>query len=177
MTTMFPRTLAKIFGSSLIPVLLVGDAFAGTHKNHPYRYSIIDIPVSLATGTVRTPPFTVAKTHWYWILIQVEKPLPFQQMQCMMGVTASPLDRKDCSENDPLLRADWSVWNDGHLMSSGSSTPKDDGMFTKEYIFKFLGGFPAETGKKYMLEVNFNRDGTPLNVANPHLIVVKQGEE
>ena len=134
------------------------------------------MPVSLSLGTVRTPEFSVA-TGWYWIMVQVEKPLPFQQMECMMGVTTSPLDSKDCSIHYPLLRADWKVLEQGHPVSSGSSTTKADAKFTEQYIFKFLGSFGAEAGKKYVLEVKFTKDGTPLNVAHPHLIIVKQGEE
>jgi hypothetical protein len=155
---------------------LVADASAGSRKEHPYRYSVVDMPVSLSLGTVRTPEFAPA-THWYWIMVQGEKPLPFQQMQCMMGVTANPFEAKNCTSDDPLLRADWTVWNEGQVVSSGSSTTKAADMYTKDYIFKFLGSFPALSGKKYLVEVKFTKDGTPLNVANPHLIVVKQGEE
>ncbi len=94
----------------------------------------------------------------------------------MMGVTSSPLDSKDCDSNDPLLRADWTVLDEGHLVSTGSSTLKADDMYTDKYIFKFLGKFPGEAGEKYVLEVKFTKDGTPLNVANPHLIVTKIGD-
>jgi hypothetical protein len=69
------------------------------------------------------------------------------------------------------------VWTESHLVSNGSSTTKADAKHTKQYIFKFLGSFPAEAGKKYVVEVKFTKDGTPLNVANPHLIVIKQGDE
>ena len=61
-------------------LFLAPGALAGNHPAHPYRYSVVDIPVSLAVGTVRTPEFS-PPTHWYWIMLQVEKPLPFQQME------------------------------------------------------------------------------------------------
>jgi hypothetical protein len=158
-------------------LLLLGPvAWAKRRPEHPYRYSIVDMPVSLAIGTVRTPAFPVAK-NWYWIMVQVEKPLPFMQMVCMMGVTSSPLDLKDCSSNDPLLRADWTVWDGDHFVKSGSSTTAAAGMFTDKYIFKFLGDFPGQAGRKFVVDVKFTRDGTPLNVAQPHLIVVKEGKE
>ena len=64
-----------------------------------------------------------------------------------------------------------------HIVSSGSSTTKAGAKYTKQDIFKFLGDFPGQTGKKYVVEVKFTKDGTPLNVANPHLIVIKEGEE
>lgn len=98
------------------------------------------------------------------------------QMVCMMGTT-SPLDLKDCSSDDPLLRTDWTIWDGGHLVTSGSSTTHADDKYTNKYIFKFLGKFPGEAGKKYVLEVKLIKDGTLLNVANPHLIVTKIGDE
>jgi hypothetical protein len=147
-------------------------------KDHPYRYSIVDIPVSLAVGSVRTPEFSPRKTSWHWILVQVEKPLPTKQVACMMAVDDdSPDSWKECPLNGRLLRADWTVWEDGKIASSGSSTTNADAKYTTDNIFKFLGKFPALAGKKYVLEVKLTKDGTPLNVANPHLIVTKIGEE
>jgi hypothetical protein len=162
--------------ATLAVLFLVADAFGASHKEHPYRYSVVDMPVSLAVGTVRTPEFAPA-THWYWVMVQVEKPLPFNQMQCMMGVTSNSFDSKDCTSDDPLLRAHWTVLEDGQAVKSGSSTTRAAAAYTKDNIFKFIGSFPALSGKKYVVEVKFTKDGTPLNVANPHLIVIKQGEE
>jgi hypothetical protein len=156
--------------------LLAPPTSAGSRPAHPYRYSVVDMPISLTEGTVRTTEFSPA-THWYWIMLQVEKPLPFNQMQCMMGVTTNSFDSKNCTSDDPLLRADWTIWEDGKISLSGSSRTKADAKYTKENIFKFLGKFPALAGKKYLLEVKFTKDGTPLNIANPHLIVTKIGDE
>ena len=63
------------------------------------------------------------------------------------------------------------------MVRSGSSTTHANDQHTKDYIFKFLGSFPALSGRKYVVEVKFTKDGTPLNVASPHLIIIKQGEE
>jgi hypothetical protein len=146
-------------------------------KDHPYRYSVVDIPVSLAVGSVRTPEFS-PPSSWYWIMVQVEKPLPTMQMVCMMTVANdSPESWKDCPLSDRLLRADWTIWEDGKIASSGSSTTHADDMYTKDNIFKFLGKFLALSGKKYVVEVKFTKDGTPLNIANPHLIITKIGKE
>lgn len=176
MNSMYGRRLSALIGGTLCALCLVPSASPGSRKEHPYRYSVVDMPVSLTVGTVRTPEFSPV-THWYWIMLQAEKPLPFEKMRCMMGVTTNLLDSKDCNIDDPLLRADWAVWNEGHLVSSGSSTTKADAKYTNKYIFKFFGNFPAEAGKKYVVEVKFIKDGTQLNVAKPHLIVIKEGEE
>ncbi|HKW74168.1 MAG TPA: carboxypeptidase-like regulatory domain-containing protein [Terriglobales bacterium] len=157
----------------LIPLRDAIPIAAGTrHKKWPQKYSAVYMPVSLAVGRVRTPEFPVGK-QWYDIMVQVEKPLPFMQLTCMMGVTAGPLDLKYCSTDDPLLRADWTVWDNGHIIQWGSIPNGCGCKFTDKYIFKSLGSFPAEAGEKYVVQVHFTKDGTPLDVANPHLIIIK----
>jgi hypothetical protein len=145
---------------------------AGTHKGFPEKNADVYMPVSLGVGTIRTPEF-ITDSQLYDILIQAEKPLPFNQMVCMMGVTDIPPDMSHCRSNDPLLRADWIVWNEGHIVSKGSSSTEADAKFTDKYIFKFLGDFSGEAGMKYTVEVKFIKDGTPLNIANPHLIIIR----
>jgi hypothetical protein len=130
------------------------------------------MPVSLAVGTVRTPEFPVV-AQWYDILIQVEKPLPFLQMTCMMGVTLGPFDLKYCGSNDPLLRADWTVRDGGHIVDQGSNLNRCACKFEDKHIYRFLGSFAGEAGEKYAVEVKFTRNGTPLNIANPHLIIIQ----
>jgi hypothetical protein len=171
----------RLIGGILGVLFMVPHALAGGHKEHPYRHSVVDMPVSLAVGTVQTPEFPVASLG-YWILVQVEVPLPFQktqfqQMKCMMGVTSGPIESQDCGRDDPLLRADWTVWDGEQMVDHGSSTTEADGKFAEQHIFKFLGKFMGESGRKYILKVKFTKDGAPLNVANPHLIVTKVGDE
>ena len=151
-------------------LFLVPGACAGGHKDHPYRYSVVDVPVSLAVGTVRTPEFPV-KHEAYFIMLQAEPRLPFDDMRCMMGLKDGTLDYKDC-KNEPLIQADWAVRDDTHLVGHGSSSGFGAAEFTGRYLFKFLGQFMGESGRNYVVEMKFTKDGTPLNVANPHLIVI-----
>jgi hypothetical protein len=135
------------------------------------------MPVSLAVGSVRTPEFS-PPTSWYWILVQVEKPIPTTQLGCRMAVADNlPQSWKDCPLSERLLRADWTVLQDGKIASSGSSTTYADDAYTRDNVFKFLGRFPVLAGHRYVLEVTFTKDGTPLNIANPHLIVTRIGYE
>lgn len=180
MKCVFSRMWFRIASGAICALFIVSCVSTRSHRVHPYRYSVVDIPVSLAVGTVQTPEFPVSSVG-YWILIQVEVPLPvqhtqFQQIQCRMGVTFGGVDAQDCSSDDPLLRADWSVWDGEHMVDHGTSTTVNDAKFT-DYVFKFLGKFRGESGRKYILKVKFTKDGTPLNVANPHLIVTKIGDE
>jgi hypothetical protein len=153
--------------------LLVASASAKPRPDHPYRYSAVDMPVTLAVGTVRTPEFSAA-SQWYWIMVQVEKPLPFREMECMMGVSS---ESSYCSTDDPLLQATWTVWDGENKVYAGGTPDRCACMFENKHIYKFLGDFPAQGGKKYVVEVKFTKDGRPLNVANPHLIVTRVGYE
>jgi hypothetical protein len=153
-------------------LLMVPSVSAGSHKGFPEKYSDIYMPVSLAVGTVRTPEFP-AIFEVYDIIIQADRSLPVSQMMCMMGATSNPFELKGCSSDDPLLRADWTVCNDGHIVAHGSSARSGGSSIAKDQIWKFIGSFAGEAGKKYVVEVKFTKDGTPLNAANPRLIVIQ----
>jgi hypothetical protein len=89
----------------------------------------------------------------------------------MMGVSESPIDH--CRSNEPLLRADWTVRDGEHIVDHGSIPDRCACAFENKYIYKLLGKFSGEAGKKYTVEVKFTNDGTPLNVANPRLIIIQ----
>lgn len=157
----------------LLPPSSVAPFVVPTPKKYPQKYASVYMPVSLAVGRVRTPEFLVEKrSQWYDIVLQVEKPLPFLRMQCMMGVTSGPLDERYCEKDDPILRADWTVWEGGHIVQWGSIPDRCGCKFEDKRISKEIGFFPLEAGKKYVVQVHFTKDGTALNVASPRLIVI-----
>lgn len=153
-------------------LLMASTVSAGSHKDFPEKYSDIYMPVSLAIGTVRTPEFPVTD-EGYDIIIQAERSLPISQLICMMAATENPYESSDCTGNNPLLQADWTVWDGEHVVAQGSSSGSSGRAIAKDRIWKSLGGFGGKAGKKYVVEVKFTKDGTPLNVANPHLIVIR----
>jgi hypothetical protein len=157
----------------LLPASSVAPFVVSNPKKYPQKYAAVYMPISLAAGRVRTPEFPVEKhSQWYDIMLQVEKPLPFGRMVCLMGATSGPLDKKDCEKDDPIVQADWTVWEDGRIVEFGSIPDNCGCIFTGENIFKQVGSFPLEAGKNYVVQVHFTKDGSRLNVANPHLIVI-----
>jgi hypothetical protein len=166
-----PRPQAP--NEQLLPPSSVAPFEVPSPKKYPQKYAAVYMPISLAAGRVRTPEFPAKKhSQWYSIMVQFEKPLPFLRMVCMVGVTSGPLDKKDCEKDDPIVRADWTVWEDGRIVEWGSIPDNCACIFTNENIFKQVGSFPVEAGKSYVVQVHFTKDGSPLNVANPHLIVI-----
>ena len=137
------------------------------------RKHVLDKPISLAVGTVRTPEFPV-KHEVYTISIQVERTLPPEELNCMIGVKRSwEPDHCGMFHVEVLLTADWTVWDGEHAVAHGSVHGIDDSFTsTQHLISKQIGDFVGEKDKKYILEVKFTKDGTPLSVTNPHLIVM-----
>jgi hypothetical protein len=111
----------------LLPASSVAPFVVPDPKKYPQKYAAVYMPVSLAAGRVRTSEFPVVKAQWYDIVLQVEESLPPLRMRCMTGATLGPLDVKDCKENERVLRADWTVWEDGHIVYWGSIPDEDHG--------------------------------------------------
>lgn len=158
----------------LLPPSSVAPFVVPDPRNYPQKYANVYMPVSLATGRVRTPEFPVKKhSQRYDIMLQFEKPLPFRRMVCMVGVTSGLFDKKDCEKDDPIVQAEWTVWEDGRIVEFGSISENNCGcIFTDKNIYKQVGSFPLEAGKDYVVQVHFTKDGSALNIANPHLIVI-----
>ena len=135
-----------------------------------YRDANINLPVSLAMCSFRTPDFLAVREP-YFIMLQAGKALPFDRLTCMMGLT-QPRELQRCSSVDPVLRAEWIVREGAQIVREGTSSRTSDGMFTNDYVIKFLGEFMGEAGKRYSVEVRFTSDVSLLNATNPHLIVV-----
>jgi hypothetical protein len=138
------------------------------------RKPVLDTPISLAVGTIRTPEFPV-KHEAYTISIQVERKLSPAELNCMMGVKPYSWAQDHCGmlHIETLLEAEWTVWDGDHAVGHGSVRGVDSHVTgTKGLLSKQIGGFVGEKDKRYLLEVRFTKDGTPLNVTNPHLIVM-----
>lgn len=164
---------AQAPNEQLLPVISIVPVEPYDRKAYPQKYAVVYMPLSLAIGRVRTSEFTISKrSEWYDIMLQFDKPLPLQRMRCMTGTPNGPLDERACEKDDPILRADWTVWLDGRIVQWGSIPDGCGCIFQAKDFFKKIGSFPLESGKKYVVQVHFTKDGTALNVANPHLIVI-----
>jgi hypothetical protein len=137
------------------------------------RKPAVDMPISLAIGTVSTPEFQV-KHEAYEIYIEEEWRLPAGEQKCMMGVVLPGIPNH-CGmlHFDRLLDAGWTVRDGERIVAQGSVHDFDgDCGMSQQYLDRYLGTFVGEKNKKYVLEVKFTRDGTPLKITNPHLVVM-----
>ena len=143
----------------------------------PARSSAFDcepiiIPITLDSGTIRTPPFPVRSTG-FALSIRLEKRIPFHELNCKMGLNESFL--QVCHE-DPLLAIDWKIWDGDRLVRSGSLRGRDHGgAWAKDSIDRYMGGFEGERNKAFIIELTTTQDGGILKTCNPKLIIEADG--
>jgi len=130
----------------------------------------VDMPISLAIGTVRTPEFPV-KHKPYDIDIRAQWNLPTDELKCRMGFELSP-GYPQC-RLEPLIEADWTVWEGDHVVAHGLDKGKSGDFEAGAcYLARTIGTFAGESKHKYVVEVKLTKDGTPLNVTNPRIVVI-----
>lgn len=171
---------SRLFSIAMIGALLTSMPGSGQQSYHTYRRPVIQVPVSLAIGRFQTPPFHLKKKGKYAIILQIAKRLPFDELWCKFGLTLGGADDDTapihCSE-EPVLQAEWTVRNgDGKAVARGKvNKPGGEAVFLNRYILRYIGYFKGQRGKSYTLEIEFTKDGSSLNVCDPHLIVMRTG--
>jgi len=130
----------------------------------------LDMPISLALGTVQTPEFT-AKHKIYLIAIQSQWLLPTVELRCKMGFGVVP--PSDHCRSEAVLEADWQVLDGDQVIAQGSAKGiSRDFEAGKDYIRRYIGRFDGESKHRYVVRITFTKDGSSLDVTNPRLIVV-----
>ncbi len=125
------------------------------------------MPISLAVGEVRTPEFKVYVNKYYIISIEAKKRLPFDVLNCMMGISLNP---NNCGK-EPILQAKWTLWSDSQIVGQGSSDEHRGGGWENDTVQCIIGNFNGRLGDRYVLVVDFTKDGSPLAVTDPRLKV------
>lgn len=153
-----------------LAIALAGIVVYGTFLLLQGTVNPVSMPVSLEVGEVRTPEFRVYKTEYYNLSIEVKKRLSLPVLNCLLGISTGPLDPTNCGEK-PALQANWKLWSNGQLVAQGSSKTHRHGGWGNDTVECVFGDFKGNRWQKYVLDVEFERDGTSLRVAEPHLKV------
>ena len=104
------------------------------------------MPISLHSGRILSPEFAISATTGYRVLIEMNRSLPFQRMECLLGLELwdSPTKCRDIPEIDDLV---WTVTSEGLTIAKGLSRDQKAGTYSNT-ISKILGSFEAQSGKK-----------------------------
>ncbi len=134
----------------------------------------IDMPISLATGTVRTSEFT-AKNKYYNIDIDVRWLLPTEELKCRMGFAVAPLDPPPCKWS-PQIELRWKVFDGDQAVFEGT----DKGWSShfeadSDALTRNIGSFKATARHKYVVELTFTQDASALDQTHPRLMVEPPG--
>ena len=143
---------------------LLAIAYLVSSWNDP-RPLLLSVPIQ--PGVVQSTPFQVDQTLPYLIELEVDRLLPFNELQCLLG--EQPADQ-DCSGSPDTVRLEWRIFQASKPVASGVSRPKSGAGYGPT-LEKTLGTFDAERGVRYTLEVSVLRSLERLRPANPRVVV------
>jgi hypothetical protein len=133
----------------------------------------IDMPISLAVGTVRTPEFAV-KGKYYNIDIDVQWLLPTDELRCRMGFAVDPSDTH--CKWEPLLEIKWRILDGDRVVSEGCDKGRNNHFEADSHsLTRNIAYFRGEAHHRYVVELTFLKDASVLNVTRPRLIVEPPG--
>jgi hypothetical protein len=131
----------------------------------------VDIPISLAEGQFRTPDFETNLKAQYIIEIKVQKKIPFDTLNCLLGVERDHSQSEKCTNIPSAVNASWILSSQGTVVARGSTTETTGGDWEVDAIARQIGSFRADKGHRYTLDINVLTDGSSLAVGNPRLKV------
>jgi hypothetical protein len=128
----------------------------------------------MAIGHLRTSEFKLNLNALYTILIEVQKTIPFDTLNCLLGVAmprSSATVLGECPGHPSVVKATWVLTSDGLTVAQGSSDDHRWGAWMNDSIARGLGSFHSQRGRRYVLDVNVVADGSALDVGKPRLTV------
>lgn len=133
----------------------------------------VNVPIAMTVGHVRTPVFKVNRAAFYDIEIEVQKTIPFETLNCLLGTAMAQrsTDLQECPDKPSVVKASWILSSDGKVVAQGSTDDLRSGAWGNNSISRELGFFKSQKGRPYVLDVDVLADGSPLAVGNPHLKV------
>lgn len=137
-----------------------------------YKWKPVSFAIDLRPGvTTRSPLFSVNLTTNYLIELEVERNLPFEQLNCLLGV-GEAVDLKKCQTTPSPVDLKWSViTSSGRQVAQGDSELKHDGAWSNTIIGRTIGEFHGEKGGEYIAQVESLRDASVLAIANPRITI------
>jgi hypothetical protein len=137
-----------------------------------YKWEPVSFAIDLRPGiTSRSPPFSVNLTTNYLIELEVERNLPFEQLNCLLGV-GEALGLEKCQAMPSPVELKWSVFSpSGKLVAQGASGQVHDGAWSSGTIDRTIGSFQGDKGNEYLVQVESLKDASVLAPTNPRITV------
>ncbi len=122
----------------------------------------VNIPIPMTMGHLRTHEFKLNMNAPYTIMVEVQKIIPFDTLNCLLGTSMAPMstDLRDCPNVPSVVKASWILTSDGRVVAQGSSDDYRSGAWMNDSISRELGHFQSERGRRYVLDVDVLADGS-----------------
>lgn len=133
----------------------------------------VNIPIPMTVGHIRTREFKLNMNAPYTIMVEVQKAIPFDTLNCLLGTSMAPTstDLQDCSNVPSVVKASRELTSDGQVVAEGFSDDYRSGAWMNDSISRELGHFQSQRGRRYVLDVDVLADGSSLAPGNPRLKV------
>lgn len=132
-------------------------------------WTALRYPLRLRAGSRSSPDFTTRASTGYRILLEFDRRIEFQRMECLLGLEDWQADEK-CRNIPEAVDVSWRVLSDGRPNAAGSSRDVRGGSYS-DTIAKEIGRFDARSGQHNVVLLDIKRDGSELDPASPRLVV------
>ena len=162
------RSSRAVFGLLLAAVgVLVPLAFIVWYSH--VHWVLVDNPLRLVPGHVEVE-FTPNFEGHYAAGINVQRRLPFETLQCLLG-EKNYVPASQCKDLPAVLQFKWRLNADGRVVEQGTSDQNFHGAYGNDFIEMEFLYFEAKRRQTYRLEIEFMKIGAELAVTNPRLRV------
>jgi hypothetical protein len=114
----------------------------------------------------RSPEFRVDQKTSYLVELEVDRKIPFDELNCLLGESIS---QKPCAVKS-VVDIQWVLMNGFKEIASGTSRNEKGGGYGPT-ITKTLGRFEGSPRTPYVLQVTSLMDGSALTPAGPRIVV------
>lgn len=154
-------------------MLSIGIAILGSSLviGYWYKWEPVSFAIDLRPGiTTRSPLFSINLTTNYLIELEVERNLPFEQLNCLLGLDEI-LGLAKCQTTPSPVDLKWSVVSpSGESVAQGISGHEHRGAWGPT-ISRIIGEFRGEKGNEYLIQVESLKDASVLAPTNPRVTV------
>jgi hypothetical protein len=136
---------------------------------HSRSWEPLILPISLSSGSIRTPELGVNLSGDYEIELQFEQVPGIKNLGCSVG--NARFNPNGCAGHSDLIDIAWVLDSNGQATQTGSSDDNPSVDFINPIVERRIGRFTARKGQNYVLIVQVKRDASELNIARPKLVV------
>ena len=162
-------TRRRKIGSVLIALSFVPYGLACWHTSR-HNWTPLNHKVLLRKGEIRSPEFVPEVDGRYILFIDVRpRRIEMQRLDCLLDTEFFKPER--CQGIPNVVELDWTLWNGARAVADRSSQQTWRALsVSNESTRREIGRFDARRGERYVLAIDFRRDPSELNVAEPKLV-------